>query len=250
MSAIKSIASAFGFSFIMSCPCIMAQLPSVNFEPVNRIARTFGIGYSDGYHECKPAKEMSNGSNVCLDCNLYSTPSMPSQVGIHGHSQHAWNSYYGGQVTSGSPTYSAPVLPYSVVQPIPVPQPQTAPTPTPATKPPVIYSQPSPESIPQSFVPLDQSRNKGAVPSPSDLPPRIVPPSSTLPELIPPPTQSEQLEGNESEELRFEEDKEPEKMPTDDEDLLLPDEARRIYRERAYRSATQQIHRSINRYAR
>ncbi len=31
----------------------VAQLPSIGFQPINSLGRTFGFGLSDGYHECR-----------------------------------------------------------------------------------------------------------------------------------------------------------------------------------------------------
>lgn len=69
-----------------------AQLPSSRFSPINYFGRYHGIGYSDGYHECKSGdckREPNNKSFLQPISTFYSTPTAPPGPVVrpfaHGH---------------------------------------------------------------------------------------------------------------------------------------------------------------------
>ncbi len=121
---------------------VLAQMPSVNFEPVNQLGRMLGIGFSDGYHECKGERfGQLHGNQVQFSAKgtqLYETATFPpaghhSLRHSHGSGSYSSSSCPTG-IGAGQPLYAAPVvvpqaLPQSIQSsPSPlVPQPQVQP---------------------------------------------------------------------------------------------------------------------------
>ncbi len=179
---------------------LQAQLAGNRFSPLNYFGRVQGIGWSDGYHECRDPRFKAKES--WLDrgpmSSFYGEPTLPNPNAsmTSARSTTPRSRYFPGPTSSMmsnefySPSMAPTVSPQSPGSMAPAPA-YPSNNDAPYLPSPLYLPQPQPQ--PESIVPVPYPLIPSGPMSPSDRMPSVTPAPRNPNEPLPPPNQTRRL---------------------------------------------------------